>query len=150
MLALGAWHLHVARHRHVFDLQAMESRFAIAGRYAARALPPQAVVLAVQQSGSVRYYGGTRRRSRGTRFRPDALDSTLAALRAAGRPPFIALEDAEEPRFRARFATRSASGALDWPPFGRSSRRRCGCGFSIRMGVTTTGEGCRAATEIIR
>ena len=114
--ALGAWRLHVARDRQVFDLQVMESRFPIAGRYAARVLPPQAVVLAVQQSGSVRYYGG-RPTIAWDAIGPDALDSTLERLRAAGRPPFIALEDAEEPRFRARFATERA-GALDWPPFG--------------------------------
>jgi Dolichyl-phosphate-mannose-protein mannosyltransferase len=113
-VALGAWHLHVAQDRHVFDLQAMESRFAIAGRYAARALPPQAVVLAVQQSGSLRYYGN-RPTIAWDAIAPDALDSTLEILRAAGRPPFIALEDAEEPRFRVHFATERA-GRLDWPP----------------------------------
>ena len=113
-VALGAWRLHVAQARHVFDLQVMESRFVIAGRYAARALPPQAVVLAVQQSGSVRYYGG-RPTIAWDAIPPDALDSTLETLRAAGRAPFIALEDAEEPRFRARFATARAGG-LDWPP----------------------------------
>src|SRR5207244_3527061 len=35
-LVLGPWYLHVARARHAFDLQALESRFGIAGRYAAR------------------------------------------------------------------------------------------------------------------
>ena len=88
----------------------MESRFVTA---AART-PPQAVVLPVQQRGSVRYYGG-RPTIAWDAIPPDALDSTLETLRAAGRPPFIALEDAEEPRFRARFAT-SRAGGLDWPP----------------------------------
>ena len=111
---VAAWHVQAARTHHVFDLQALESRFAIAGRYAGRALPAGAVVLAVQQSGSIRYYGGQTTIAWDA-IPPGALDSTLEALRAAGRAPFIALEDMEEARFRARFAT-ERFGRLDWPP----------------------------------
>jgi hypothetical protein len=111
---LGAWHLHVAGTRHVFDLQALESRFIVTGRYASRALPPNAVVLAVQESGGVRYPGG------GTTLAwdaiaPEALDSTIVWLRGHGHPAFLVLEDGEEPRFRARFPSQRY-GALDWPP----------------------------------
>jgi hypothetical protein len=112
--AIGGWCLAVARTRQVFDLQRLESRFVIAGRYAARALPPNAVVLAVQQSGSVRYHG-RRPTLAWDAIAPEELDQTIAWLRANGREPFIVLEDAEEPRFRARFGSRGA-GALDWPP----------------------------------
>jgi hypothetical protein len=112
--ALGGWYLHVARDRHVLDLQALESRFAIAGRYAGRALPPSAVVLAVQESASVRFHGG-RDTIAWDGIAPDALDRTIETLRAAGRLPSIALEDQEEPRFRARFAGQRFGG-LDWPP----------------------------------
>ena len=45
----------------------------------------------------------------------DALDRTIAWLRANGRAAVIALEDGEEPRYRARFAG-ERYGALDWPP----------------------------------
>jgi hypothetical protein len=113
-LVLGGYRLHVARTHRVFDLQAVESRFAITGRYAARALPAEAVVLAVQQSGSVRYYG-----ARSTivwdAIPPDALDRTIATIRSAGRVPFIVLEDAEEPAFRGRFPAQRF-GRLEWPP----------------------------------
>ena len=34
---VGAWHVHLARTHHVFDLQALESRFVVTGRYASRA-----------------------------------------------------------------------------------------------------------------
>jgi hypothetical protein len=112
--ALGAWYLHVARTRHVFDLQSLESRFAIAGRYAARALPSNAVVLSVQQSGSLRFHGG-RDTIAWDAIPPDALDRTIATIRSAGRRPFIVLEDAEEPAFRKRFAT-ERFGRLEWPP----------------------------------
>jgi hypothetical protein len=112
--ALGAWHVHVARTRHVFDLQALESRFIVAGRYTARALPGNAVILAVQQSGSARYYGG-RSTIAWDAIAPDALDRTIAALARQGRPVFIVLEDDEMSRFRGRFAAQGL-GSLDWPP----------------------------------
>ncbi len=113
-VVLGAWQLHVARAHHVFDLQGLESRFVVTGRYAARALPSNAVVLAVQQSGSLRYHGG-RETIAWDGIAPDALDRTIAWLRANGYQPFIALEDVEEPRFRRRFLSQRL-GALDWPP----------------------------------
>jgi dolichyl-phosphate-mannose-protein mannosyltransferase len=111
---LGAWHLHVAGTHHVFELQGLESRFVVTGRYAARALPAQAVALAVQQSGSVRYHGG-RSTIAWDGIGPDALDETIAWLSGHGHPAFIVLEDAEEPRFRARFSSQRF-GRLDWPP----------------------------------
>lgn len=112
--AIGGWCVSVARARQVLDLQRLESRFVIAGRYVERALPSNAVVLAVQQSGSIRYHGG-RPTLAWDAIAPAELDRTIAWLRANGRAPFLVLEDAEEPRFRARFGSRGA-GALDWPP----------------------------------
>jgi hypothetical protein len=111
---LTVWSLHVARQRRVFELQAIESRFLVAGAYAARALPPNAAVLSVRLSGSLRYHG---RRSTLTwdAIDPSALDATIAWLRRSGRDPIIALEDGEEPRFRERFPAQ-AFGRLDWPP----------------------------------
>jgi hypothetical protein len=111
---LCPWYLHVARARHVLDLRGLESRFAIAGRYAARALPANALVLAVQQSGSLRFHGG-RDTIAWDQVPPDALDRTIATIQSSGRVPFIVLEDAEEPAFRVRFPTQRF-GRLDWPP----------------------------------
>lgn len=111
---VGAWHLHVAGARHVLDLQALESRFVVTGRYVSRALPPNAVVLAVQHSGSVRYHGG-RATLAWDGVGPDSLDASIASLRGSGHPTYIVLEDAEEPRFRARFPSQRY-GRLDWPP----------------------------------
>jgi hypothetical protein len=111
---LGAWFVHVARERAVFELQRLEARFRVTGAYAARELPGTAIVLALQQSGSIRYYAG-----RGTldwdAIAPAQLDEVIARLAARGYTPFIALEDVEEPRFRARFASQE-TGRLDWPP----------------------------------
>ena len=113
-VVIGAWHVHVARSRHVLDLQALESRFRVTGRYVARAMPGNAVFLAVQQSGSLRFHGA-RPTIAWDAIDPRALDRTIAWLSANGFRPFIALEDAEEPRFRARFSGEHF-GALDWPP----------------------------------
>jgi hypothetical protein len=98
----------------VLDLQNLESRFVVSGRYAARAMPGNAVFLAVQQSGSLRFHG-ERMTIAWDAIDPAALDRTIAWLAANGFRPFIALEDAEEPRFRARFGGEDF-GALDWPP----------------------------------
>jgi hypothetical protein len=112
--ALAGWFLHVAEMRQVFELQAIEARFLRTGDYAARTLRPDAVVLSAQQSGSIRYHGG-RSTLTWDAIDRDALDATLAWLDRSGRPSFVALEDAEEPRFRQRFAGQRY-GALDWPP----------------------------------
>jgi hypothetical protein len=144
---VGAWHLHAARARHVLDLQALESRFAIAGRYAGRALPANAVVLAVQQSGSIRYHGG-RATIAWDAMPPRGLDATIGALRAAGRPAYMALEDGEEAGFRARFSGQQF-GALDWPPHAEFQ-------LPVRVRLYDTGEraaylsGQGVATEYVR
>lgn len=111
---LGSWYIHLARSRQVLDLQPLESRFVLTGRYAARALPAGAIVLAVQQSGSIRFHGG-RMTIAWDAIPPDALDATLERLRANGRAPYIALEDEEVSRFRGRFSSQRFGG-LDWPP----------------------------------
>ena len=111
--ALALYYVSIARQRHAMDLQALESRFALAGRFAAT-LPSNAVVLAVQQSGSIRFHG--RRDTIAWDAIPeDGLDAAIERLRSAGRAPYFALEDEEEPRFRLRFASERA-GALEAPP----------------------------------
>lgn len=113
-VALAGWYLHVAVVRHVFELQALESRFPVSGGYAARALPPNAVLFAVQESGALRYHGG-RATVAWDGIAPGDLDAAMAWMRAHGLVPFIALEDEEEQRFRDRFHSQEA-GQLDWPP----------------------------------
>jgi len=113
-IPLSAWYIHASRARQVFALQALESRFVLAGEYAARHLPANAVVLAVQESGSVRYHGG-RPALAWDAIPAGALDNTITALARRGDVVYVALEDWEEPRFRGRFAGQRFGG-LDWPP----------------------------------
>ena len=113
-VTLGGWGVRVATARHVFDLQRLEARFVRTGEYAARDLPADAVVLAVQQSGSIRFYAGL------PTIAWDAvpagtLDALVERLQASGHHVFAALEDAEAQPFRDRFAGQ-ACGALSERP----------------------------------
>jgi len=112
--ALALSYLHVARDRRVIDLQRLESRFALAGEYAGRHVPADAVILAGQQSGSLRFHGG-RATIAWDSIPPADLDAVIAALHSAGRPVLIAVEDGEDQRFRERFAGQRWGG-LDWAP----------------------------------
>jgi hypothetical protein len=111
---LMGWSLDIATRRHAMDLWSLEARFRVTGDYAARALPPTAIVLAVQHTGSVRFYAGKPTLA-WDGIDPTALDRVIDWLNGRGLAPVIVLEDAEEQRFRERFATQS-DGRLDWPP----------------------------------
>lgn len=112
--ALGAWFVHVAIERQVTDLQRLEARFRLAAELARGSLPADAVFLAVQESGALRFHAG-RDTLAWDAVPPAALDAYVLKLRAAGRTPMFALEDDEDPRFRRRFAGQR-NGALDWRP----------------------------------
>lgn len=111
---LASWYMDVAHRRHAMDLRTLEARFRVTGEYARRALPANAIALAVQHSGSLRFYGDTPTLA-WDGIEPAALDGLVTWLGARGLAPFIVVEDAEEPRFRERFATQRL-GQLDWPP----------------------------------
>ena len=78
-------------------------------------MPGNAVFLAMQHSGSLRYYTG-RLTVRYDVLPPGSLDEALGLLRARGFHPYFLLERWEEPAFRERFAKTSAAGRIDWPP----------------------------------
>jgi len=111
---VGAWCLHVAATRHVFELQALESRFVRTGRYAGTT-PANTIFIAGQETGSIRYHGDRLTLGWGA-IPPASLDRTIDALAQRGWTPLIALDDAEEFQFRQRFAGQR-DGALDWRPF---------------------------------
>jgi hypothetical protein len=111
---LGAWCLSVAVERHVFELQRLESRFALTGAYAAHELPSDAVVLAVQQSSSIRFYAGIPTIAWGA-VPADGLDTLVTGLQSSGRPVFAALEDAETQPFRERFVGQRCGALVDRP-----------------------------------
>jgi len=97
-----------------FDLHPGEQRYVDAGTYVGAHTPPGSVVLSMQHSGSVRYYGG-RTTVRYDLLEPEWLDRAIAFLERKGRAPFVLLEDWEVPLFQARFKN-TAAGTLDWSP----------------------------------
>jgi len=115
LTALATHHVATARDRQVFELQALESRYVAAGTYAARHLPAGAVLLSIQESGSLRLDGG-RTTMHFDHLDPQGLDAAVQYLEQSGHQPYVALETWEEAQFRDRFSRASGLGRLDWPP----------------------------------
>lgn len=113
--ALAAHGLWTAIDRQAFELRALESRFRVAAHAVEARLPPDAVLVTVWHSGTVRYQAG-RDAVLWDSLDPAWLDRAIAWLETQGREAFILVERWEEPRFRERFAGASTFGALDWPP----------------------------------
>jgi hypothetical protein len=115
VVALTAYGLRVAVERRVFDLADGQRRYAEVGRFLVHLTEPNAVILSWQHSGSIRLYAD-RLTLRFDILDPAWLDRAIEYLQAAGRHPYIVIEEFEEPKFRKRFESVSRIGALDWQP----------------------------------
>ena len=83
-----------------FDVRRMEAKYPLAGEMVARRTPPDAIVLAVQHSGSLRYYAN-RATLRWDRISADQLERLLTS----GPPLYVLFDDrGEQETFRSRFA----------------------------------------------
>jgi hypothetical protein len=125
VLALVAHGATTARAQGVFDLASVHRRAVLAGAYLAQFSRSTLVVMAGEQSGSIRYYTGCSV-VRWDLLVPEMLPSVFAVLHQAGQDPWIVLDAWEEEPFRARFHG-TVEGALDWPPAldaGREVRTR--------------------------
>ena len=94
-------------------LAASEQRYADVGAYVRDALPSNAAVLAVQESGSIRHYGGR------ITLRWDLIDRKWTTrvpgeLERLGLHPYLVIEDFERPQFREWFGI-APDAALPWP-----------------------------------
>ena len=115
-VAFFAWHgLHVAVDRRAFDLGRGERRYVDVARFVAAHTDPDAVILSVQHSGSLRIYAD-RLTLRYDALDPLWLDRTVAYLESIGRRPYYVLDGGEVEAFRRRFGGANRSGTLDWPP----------------------------------
>jgi hypothetical protein len=88
-------------------------------------VPPSAVIVAGEQSGSMRYYTD-RPILRWEAATPEALTTAMTTLEQSRRPVYIVLDAFEDTLFRSKFHGVPA-GALDWPPIldaGTSHRTR--------------------------
>jgi hypothetical protein len=98
----------------VFELWRGDQRYKDVGRYVAAHARPDAVVFAVQHSGSLAYYSG-RTVARFDEVASGDLDRLCDDLAASGRDVWLVADDWEEPQIRARFAGQ-VRGRLDWAP----------------------------------
>jgi len=115
-VAFLVWHgLRTAADRGVFELGRGERRYVDVARFVAAHTSPDAVILSVQHSGSLRLYAD-RLTLRYDALDPLWLDRAIAHLRAIGRRPYYVLDGEEVAAFRARFGASNAAGTLDWPP----------------------------------
>jgi hypothetical protein len=114
-VALALMGMQEAGARQVLALQGLEGRYRATAAVVTEKLPPNAVLITVWQSGSVRFHAG-REAVLWDSLDPAWLDRSLQWLAANGRVPYILVERREEAEFRDRFRGHAAIGALDWPP----------------------------------
>jgi hypothetical protein len=119
--AVVTFQIVTAERRAVFQLRDLERRYRDTGEYVARKLPPNAVVITTQQSGSVRFYSG-RQTIVWDVLGPEWLDPAVDFLQAKGLHPYFLFEMTEDSQFKQRFTGRSRWGALDWPPMAQIGR----------------------------
>jgi hypothetical protein len=102
--ALSMWHgERFLRAEEVPRLRDADTRYTRVAARLVRATPENAVVLAMQHSGSIRHYAH-RLTLRFDVIRPEDLEATLAALAARGHPAYAALEGIEQQQFERKFA----------------------------------------------
>ena len=115
---------HSVRYVATFEMfgpfQRSEHRYADLGAFIARHLPRNAVIFAMQHSGSIRYYGG-RHTLRYDLLDRDWVPRAATDLESIGLHPFLAIEDGELANVRNAF-TLAADQPLPWPHVGRMQR----------------------------
>lgn len=112
VLAMCGHALAFAFQKEIFGIGEGEQRYVDVGRFVRDELPRNAVVLAMQHGGSIRYYAGN------TTIRYDLLttarlDQAVDLLRGWQYGPYLVLEDWEEPLFRDRFKEQQTLRTLD-------------------------------------
>jgi len=115
VLASGGYWLARANALEVFRVKTLEQKYAELGRFAASRLPRNAIVLAAQPAGSVRFYARLPTLSWDA-IDPAWLERVFAECRARGLVPYLAVEGWEAESFRSRFRGHSPAADLDWPP----------------------------------
>jgi hypothetical protein len=112
---LAVWSWDTGVDRGAFTQRAGERHFVQTGAFIKRALPSEAVLLSIMDSGSIRHYAG-RPTVRWDAIPPDSLDNAIVFFRSKGLRPYLVIQEREEAQFKERFSGHSALAALDWPP----------------------------------
>ena len=114
VIAIAAGGFTIARRLEVFDVATVTARAVETGGPLRRLLPPNAVLIAGEQSGSMRHETG-RPIVRWETLDAPALQSMLDALNHRGLEAWWVLDQWEESVVRSRFPG-VPQAALDWPP----------------------------------
>lgn len=112
----------IAVARDVFRLRMFEQKYRDAGEYVSAKLPANAMLLAINESGSLRFHGN-RPTIAVDAMDPAWLDRAIETLTAERYRPYIVLEAAEIDWFTRQFGSDSRVGALDWPPRAQIDRQ---------------------------
>jgi hypothetical protein len=114
VLLAWTWWTWIVAHQ-VLTMPAHEARHRLAGDMVRQATPADAVVLALQHSGSLRYYAD-RPTLNWDRIPPGSLDATVKALQANGHRVYALIDSDEE---RAMFDGRHGAALGGWLPGGQ-------------------------------
>lgn len=122
VVALAAFTVIIAAHvsrfidtRDILGTGTGERRYVEPALHLASTIPPDAVIVAMQHSGSLRYYTG-RLILRWDELDPSWLDRAVAFLRARGIATYLVAESWEEEQIRSRFAGQQTLADLDRGP----------------------------------
>jgi len=115
VMALASFQAYIVEDRSLFGQWSEERRYVSVAQMVQRLTPPNSVILSMQHSGAIRYYGGR------MTMRYDFLDSAwidrvVAWLGDRGVRTYLAAEPWELPDVRRRFGTSAAAVTLDGPP----------------------------------
>jgi hypothetical protein len=117
-LAMVLAGVNLARNAGIFNVASFERRYVQAAAEVRSRTPENAIVLAVQHSGSVRYYAN-RVTLRFDWLAPDQLDAAIRDLTTKGYHPYLVVDDWEQKEFQSRFGAANRMGRLDWAPLAR-------------------------------
>jgi hypothetical protein len=131
LLAIGAGGVRQAVAREAFSIARGESKYVEVAKTVESLTDRDAVIIAAQHSGSIRYYAG-RLTLRWDVGDPAWLDRTVDWLAAHGHHPYFVLEPQEVDDLRARYGPTNLSARLDWTPM-----------VSFRGGAITMYDGVR-------
>jgi hypothetical protein len=112
VVALGIYGIWFGQKEGVLDLGRNEQRYVRIAHLVRDTTEPAAVIITLQHSGSVRYYG-ERTTLRYEVLSNHWLDRSIAWLHANGFHPYILLDAPEHEPFKQRFGARNVAGNLD-------------------------------------
>ena len=115
VIALAYVQLDFARARETFGARDGRRRFVAVARLVQRLTEPNSVILSLDYSGAIRYYGGRMTMMYGA-IPGDSLDTIVTWLKAHGVRAYLAVADWEFEEIKGRFAGSACLRALDGPP----------------------------------